>query len=50
MLFLSQQNTTPFLLFISELVDLFVAGQDKSAADQPNNPAEGVPFCIHCIH
>jgi hypothetical protein len=28
-------------LFLSELMDLFVAGQDQSAADQPNNLAEG---------
>jgi hypothetical protein len=29
--------------FFSELMDLFVAGQDQSAADQPNNLAEGCP-------
>jgi len=28
-------------LFLSELKDLFVAGRDQSAADQPNNLAEG---------
>ena len=33
--FLSQQNT--------RLMDLFVAGRDQSAADQPNNLAEGQP-------
>jgi len=38
--FLSQQNTRLFL-FLSELTDLFVAGRDQSAADQPNNLAEG---------
>ena len=38
--FLSQQNTR---LFLSELMDLFVAGRDQSAADQPNNLAEGHP-------
>jgi hypothetical protein len=38
--FLSQQNNT---LFLSELMDLFVAGRDQSAADQPNNLAEGQP-------
>ena len=26
-----------------ELMDLFVAGRDQSAADQPNNLAEGHP-------
>ena len=38
--FLSQQNASPFL-FLSELMDLFVAGRDQSAADQPNNLTEG---------
>ena len=38
--FLSQQNSRLFL-FLSELMDLFVAGRDQSAADQPNNLAEG---------
>jgi hypothetical protein len=28
---------------LSELMDLFVDGRDKSAADQPNNLAEGHP-------
>jgi hypothetical protein len=40
--FLSQQNNRLFL-FLSELMDLFVAGRDQSAADQPNNLAEGHP-------
>jgi hypothetical protein len=41
--FLSQQNTRLFL-FLSELtMDLFVAGRDQSAADQPDNLAEGHP-------
>jgi hypothetical protein len=41
--FLSQQNKILFL-FLSELImDLFVAGRDQSAADQPNNLAEGHP-------
>ena len=39
--FLSQQNNR--LFFFSELMDLFVAGRDQSAADQPNNLAEGHP-------
>jgi len=39
---LSQQNTRLFL-FLSELMDLFVAVRDQSAADQPNNLAEGHP-------
>jgi hypothetical protein len=38
--FLPQQNNRPSL-FLSELMDLFVAGRDQSAADQPNNLAEG---------
>ena len=29
--------------FFSELMDLFVAGRDQSAADQPNYLAEGHP-------
>jgi hypothetical protein len=40
--FLSQQNTSLFL-FLPELMDLFVAGRDQPAADQPNNLAEGHP-------
>ena len=40
--FLSQQNNILFL-FLSELMDLFVAGRDQSAADQPNYLAEGHP-------
>ena len=40
--FLSQQNNKQFL-FLSELMDLFVAGRDQSAADQPNYLAEGHP-------
>jgi len=40
--FLSQQNNRLFL-FLSELMYLFVAGRDQSAADQPNNLAEGHP-------
>jgi len=40
--FLSQQNNILFL-FLPELMNLFVAGRDQSAADQPNNMAEGHP-------
>jgi hypothetical protein len=40
--FLSQQNNNLFL-FIPELTDLFVAGRDQSAADQPSNLAESHP-------
>ena len=40
--FLSQQKNRLFL-FLSELMDLFVAGRDQSAADQPNYLAEGHP-------
>jgi hypothetical protein len=39
--FLSQQNNR--LFFVSELMDLFVAGRDQSAADQPNNLAKVDP-------
>ena len=38
--FLSHQSNR---LFLSELMDLFVAGRDQSADDQPNNLAEGQP-------
>ena len=38
--FPSQQNNR---LFLSELLDLFMAGRDQSAADQPNYLAEGHP-------
>jgi hypothetical protein len=41
--FLSQQTNNRLFLFLSELMDLFVAGRDQSAADQPNNLAEGHP-------
>ena len=47
--FLPKQKTSPFL-FLSGLMDLFVAGRDQSAADQPNNLAEGHPHCNHCNH
>jgi hypothetical protein len=40
--FLSQQNNR-LVLFLSELMDFFVAGRDQSAADQPNYLAEGHP-------
>ena len=40
--FLSQQNNR--LFFLPELMGLFVAGRDQSAADQPNNMAEGHPL------
>jgi hypothetical protein len=40
--FLSQQNNRLFL-FLSELMDLFVAGRDQSAADPQNHLAEGHP-------
>jgi hypothetical protein len=41
--YLSQQNTNRLFLFLPELMELFVAGRDQSAADQPNNLAEGHP-------
>jgi hypothetical protein len=41
--FLSQQNTRLFL-FLSELINLFVASRDQSGADQSNNLAEGHPL------
>jgi hypothetical protein len=36
-------RTLDFSFFLSELMDLFVAGRDQSAADQPNYLAEGHP-------
>jgi hypothetical protein len=41
--FLSQQNTR-LILFLSELMDLCVAGRDQSANDQPSNLAEDHPI------
>ena len=41
--FLSQQNNRLFLFLSELLMDLFVAGRDQSAADQPNYLAEGHP-------
>jgi len=36
---------------IFELTDLFAAGRDLSAADQPNHLAEGHPTLFnHCNH
>jgi hypothetical protein len=32
-----------FFIFLRQLMDLFVAGRDQSAADQPNSLAEGHP-------
>jgi hypothetical protein len=46
--FLSQQNTRP-VLFLSEFMDLIVAGRDQSAADRPKNLAEGQSSCIVTI-
>jgi hypothetical protein len=40
---LSQQNTRLFLFRSELLMNFFVAGRDQSAADQPNNLAEGHP-------
>jgi hypothetical protein len=34
-------NTHTHFFFLSELLDLFVAGRDQSAAEQPNKLAEG---------
>jgi hypothetical protein len=42
--FLSQQNNRLFLFLSELLMDVFVAGRDQSAADQPNNLAEGHPL------
>jgi hypothetical protein len=50
---LQQVNTQQFpssaehFLFLSELMDLFVADRDQSAADQPNNLAEGQASQAH---
>ena len=40
---LSSPHSIKLKPFLSELMDLFVAGRDQSAADQPNNLAEGHP-------
>jgi hypothetical protein len=45
---LSQQNKRLFL-YLSELMDLFVAGRDQSAADQPNNLVEGHPIIVTIV-
>ena len=39
----AQSAPSGLFLLLSELMDLFVAGRDQSAADQPNNLAEGQP-------
>jgi hypothetical protein len=44
--FLSQQNIRLFL-FLPELMDLFVAGRDQSAADQPTTWQKVTPHCDH---
>ena len=41
--FLSLSRTVDY--FLSEHMDLFIAGQDQSAADQSNNLAEISPHC-----
>jgi hypothetical protein len=40
--FLSRSEQKTFF-FLSEVMDLFVAGREQSAANQPNNLAEGLP-------
>ena len=41
--FLLQYDSSLFF-FVPELMDLLLAGEDQSQADQPNNPAEGHPM------
>ena len=41
--FLLQYDNSLFL-FVSELMDLLLTGEDQSQADQPNNLAEGHPM------
>jgi len=36
-------------LFISELMDLFLAGRDQSAADQQNNLAEAFEITVNLL-
>ena len=36
--------TTTDFLFVSELMDLLLTGEDQSQADQPNNLAEDHPI------
>jgi len=40
--FLLQHNNKLFS-FVSELMDIMLAGEDQSQADQPNSLAEGPP-------
>jgi hypothetical protein len=42
--FLFQQDTMPFI-FLSELLDLFVAGRDKSAAISQSTWLKVTPYC-----
>jgi hypothetical protein len=44
---LSQQNTRLFL-FLSRLMDLFVAGRVQSAADHQTTWLKVTPHCNHC--
>ena len=39
-------RTVDFFLTLPELMDLFVAGRDQSAANRQNKLAEGHPQCI----
>jgi len=41
--FLLQHNNKLFS-FVSELMDIMLAGEDQSQADQPNSLAEGPPM------
>ena len=41
--FLLQYDNRLFF-FVSELMDLLLAGEDQSQADQPNNLADGHPM------
>jgi len=39
--------TGPLISFLSEIMDWIVAGRDQSAANQPNNLAEGHSYFFH---
>jgi hypothetical protein len=41
-----QSPWAPSAFCVVFLIDLFVAGRDQSATDQPNNLAEGHPIVI----
>jgi hypothetical protein len=41
---ISSYSATRLFFFVSELMDLLLAGEDQSQAHQPNNLAQGHPM------